>query len=710
MKNGHLYCLGVGTSHDGSVCLLKDGKIAVAIEKERLSRIKHDGGNPADAINYCLDTEGITMEDIDVMVTSSLISGGDFLSDVSRNSIGNVRQVTISHHLAHAYSAIGFCNYENFNVLVIDGNGTTFDHCDDLTGCIVPDREKINADVAHQYYEKDSYYKYVNNKLEPVYKDFSVLATLNRDPLNPTSLVHSIGGFYAAASIYCFNGMEDPGKLMGLAPYGRKSKIKLTAYHHKDGRVFVNHDVRRHFNQRSTDYQFFKQNFQYYADFAYWVQKQTEKAIGYVVDSRLAIHNAGSLCYAGGVALNAVANSHLKKRESINNLTMVPSAGDNGIAMGCAYYGWLEVLKQPRVLHDQSSAFGCQYSNTEIKNTLDDYFLKSYENKKTIIDTFFRLINNKAYHKVEGNESLALTFNIVDYGVYQVKIENGELRSTPFVTEEAKCNVTARVIPFLNALLLRKYYSSVIERSITASNPAHLLAFKEMIQWEEVSKALLEIVDRYPVQYYYSKSVEADTAKLLAGGKIVGWFQEGSEFGPRALGRRSILADPGRKGVRDFINSRVKFREDFRPFAPSVLKEDVTKYFETKGESPYMILVDPVKKSWKNRIESVVHVDGTCRVQTVTRDWNEKYYNLLTEFKSITGVSVLLNTSLNRKGTPIVETPEDALDLLYESEIDYMVIGNFIVTRESKEVESKDVQRERKDKKLVLQKLDPVAL
>ena len=709
MKNGHLYCLGVGTGHDGSVCLLKDGRIAIAIEKERLSRIKHDGGNPADAINYCLDKEGITLTDVDVIVSSSLISGRNFLSDTSHN-IENIRQASISHHLAHAYSAIGFCNYENFNILVIDGNGSTFDHCDDLEGCTVPDRKKINPDVSHQYYEKDSYYKYTNNMLQPIYKDFSVLAMLNNDPLNPTSLVHSIGGFYAAASIYCFNGMEDPGKLMGLAPYGRKGEIKLEAYHYNDGRVFINHDIKHKFNRRSLDYQDFKKNFQYYADFAHWVQKQTEKAIGHVADSRLTIHNTGNLCYAGGVALNAVANSQLKKRKSIKNLTMVPSAGDNGIAMGCAYYGWLEVLKQPRVLHDQSSAFGCVYSNPEIKDTLNNYFLKSYENKKTLVDAFFRLINNKAYYKIDQQTSLALTFNILDYGVYQVKIENGELKSIPFVTEESKCNVSAPIMPFLNAVLLRKYYSSVVEQSITASDPLQLLAFKELIQWEEITKALLQIVDRYPVHYSYSKSVVEDTAKLLADGKIIGWFQEGSEFGPRALGRRSILADPGRKGVRDFINSKVKFREDFRPFAPSVLKEDVSKYFDTKGESPYMILIDRIKKAWKNRIESVVHVDGTCRVQTVTRDWNEKYYSLLVEFKKITGISVLLNTSLNRKGTPIVETPEDALDLLYESAIDYMVIGNYIVAKGLKGEKKKENRRERKVKKVELKELDSIAL
>ena len=122
-----------------------------------------------------------------------------------------------------------------------------------------------------------------------------------------------------------------------------------------------------------------------------------------------------------------------------------------------------------------------------------------------------------------------------------------------------------------------------------------------------------------------------------------------------------IHTDPRTPGVRDFINAEIKFREDFRPFAPSVLLEDVSLYFDTDIESPYMITVSKVRQVWKEKIRNVVHEDDTCRIQTVTPEWNFKYWSLIQEFKKITGLSVLLNTSLNRKGMPIVETPEDAL-------------------------------------------------
>ena len=375
MKNDHTYCLGIGIGHDGSVCLLKDGKVAFAIEKERITRVKHDGGNPRDAINYCLESEGINMDDVDVVVSSALIGSTYGFGDLNgKTSLKEGRpEIEISHHLAHAYSAIGFCEYDDFNILIIDGNGSRLNKCDDLEGAIIPDMDKISKDIAHQFYEKDSYYKYVDNKLQPILKDFSILAELSNDPMIPLSLVHSIGGFYAAASIYCFNGMEDPGKLMGLAPYGRAGAIEFDAYTCKDGRVFVNYEPFHTFNNPAPDYRHFKNNFQYYADFAYWIQKETEKALLYLVKSRLELHNTKNLCYAGGVALNAVANAVIREQANIENITMVPAAGDNGIALGCAYYGWLEVLGRERVRHDRSTAFGRIYHSDDIRKTLDRY-------------------------------------------------------------------------------------------------------------------------------------------------------------------------------------------------------------------------------------------------------------------------------------------------------------------------------------------------
>lgn len=171
-------------------------------------------------------------------------------------------------------------------------------------------------------------------------------------------------------------------------------------------------------------------------------------------------------------------------------------------------------------------------------------------------------------------------------------------------------------------------------------------------------------------------------AKEIANGAIVGWFQGRSESGNRALGNRSILADPRNPNIKDTINSKVKLREDFRPFAPSVLVEDYQEYFDTNQPSPYMSRIMPVKEDKRSVIPGVTHVDGTARIQTVEKSFNEKYWNLINAFKQETGVPMLLNTSFNCQ-EPIVETPEDALKTFKRPEVglDILVIEDYVVLK-----------------------------
>ena len=173
-------------------------------------------------------------------------------------------------------------------------------------------------------------------------------------------------------------------------------------------------------------------------------------------------------------------------------------------------------------------------------------------------------------------------------------------------------------------------------------------------------------------------------AKELSNGKIVAWHQGGSEYGPRALGNRSILADSRDPKMRDLINEKVKHRGKYRPFAPAVLVEDYKKYFELKNESPFMLLVAKIKDP--SLIPAVSHVDGTARVQTISRKQNKKYYDLINEFKKITGIGCILNTSFNDAGEPIVETPEDAIISFSNMKIDYLVLGENII-------EAKDIKK-----------------
>lgn len=183
------------------------------------------------------------------------------------------------------------------------------------------------------------------------------------------------------------------------------------------------------------------------------------------------------------------------------------------------------------------------------------------------------------------------------------------------------------------------------------------------------------------LKFKKSDDIYSLTAKKIKEGKIVGWFQGGAEFGPRALGNRSILCKPYPSDMKDYINARVKFREYFRPFAPAVLWEHAKEYFKIKQESPHMLIACQVVEKMKDKIEAVVHVDGSCRVQTVKKENNPRFYKLLTAFNKITGCPVLLNTSFNVKGQPIVNTPEQALECFQSTNIDFLVIGDYFVSK-----------------------------
>jgi carbamoyltransferase len=184
-------------------------------------------------------------------------------------------------------------------------------------------------------------------------------------------------------------------------------------------------------------------------------------------------------------------------------------------------------------------------------------------------------------------------------------------------------------------------------------------------------------------------------ATALSEGKIVGWVQGRSEFGPRALGNRSILADPRSMGVKERINAEVKFREEFRPFAPSILHEYGDEYFEHYQFSPYMERTLRFKESVKARVPGVVHVDGTGRLQSVTRKINPRYYNLIKAFHDITGVPVVLNTSFNVMGKPIIHSVEDAVGVFQTSGLDLLVIENTVFVKDPKyQLATRKIRRE----------------
>lgn len=563
-----IYVIGTGLSHNGSAVLLKDGRVCVAIEKERLSRIKHDGGNDSLAIQYCLDAEGIELSDISLVVQSANFDipnpkhfkGKRIFSETNYPEI-----ITISHHLAHAYSAIGTSPFSECAVMVIDGCGSPLNQYLDLH----PEhRENIDLkfiDENQMICEKDSFYHFSDNKLVTLHKDFSRMEELTNSCLSMPTTKHSIGGFYATISKYVFGDIEDVGKLMGLAPFGKSGKFNFDAFEFISECLYVKYDWKNNFINPSKDHDYFTEHFSYYADVARWAQEQVEKAVLCCLTFRMKRFPHKNLCYTGGVALNAVANAKLQDSLSENNIFFEPAAGDNGLALGCAFYGWINYLGKQKIPHNGNTCFGKQY----LQEKIDD-IVKSETNQKF----------NKKF----------------------------------FLNED------------------------------------------ELISY---------------------------CAEKLNSGKTVAWFQSGSEFGPRSLGRRSILAHPGIENMKNHINRNIKFREDFRPFAPAVLKDKVAEYFEVGRDSPYMILVDKTRPKYLQQLINVTHCDGTARVQTVDEIWNPKFSKLITEFHRHSGIAVLLNTSFNKKGMPIVETPLEAINLFKETALDILVMENTLIEKQT---------------------------
>ena len=192
-------------------------------------------------------------------------------------------------------------------------------------------------------------------------------------------------------------------------------------------------------------------------------------------------------------------------------------------------------------------------------------------------------------------------------------------------------------------------------------------------------KSFLDI-NKIHYKFLETNSLLETTAKIISESNVVGWYQGKMEWGPRALGNRSILADPRNAKMKDILNEKIKHRESFRPFAPCILDEHASEYFDIDVQSPYMLLVAPVKKPEK--IPAVTHVDGTSRLQTVSKEINPLFYNLINEFYKITDVPVLINTSMNVRGEPIVNSIEEAYNMIVNTDMDYIILGNYIVKRQ----------------------------
>jgi carbamoyltransferase len=577
MSKKHAYILGINAyDHDVSACLLRDGAIAFAIAKERITREKHASGFYQEVVDYCLNAEGITLDDVDLVVRNCYVLPVDDMEarllnmelpfylpererdlalkhPLFRSRFDKV--ITISHHLAHAYSAFACSPFDEGVVMVVDGVGG---YCEDVS----EDYPRSNA-ISPLARESESYYRFSGPKLEALKK---VWLEPSRGFLSDEFYnMPGLGAFYSRASTYVFGDWNKCGELMGLAPYGRPNQIK-PLLELQNGELKVPHWTEEFHEPWLTESDSGikwedSPSMRHWEDLAWRVQDDTEKVL--LARARWLRETTGAknLCIAGGVALNCVANGRIARESGFQNVWIQPAAGDDGIAIGCAYYGHLAVQNKPRSWILNNAYFGRAYSEEEV----DD--------------------------------------------------------------------ATSRRLVRL------------------------------------VSKATL------------SNDICRDVAKLLAEGNVLGWFQGRSEFGPRALGNRSILADPRKAEMKDILNSRVKHRQPFRPFAPIVLAERAREIFEGDHDSPYMLLAMNVRREWRDKVPAIVHVDGTARVQTVTQEQNGRLYRLLKEFDAITGVPVLINTSFNVKGEPMVEKPEDAIQCFLTTGIDYLALHDVLMEK-----------------------------
>ena len=552
------WILGISASHNGSACLLKGDEIVVAIQEERLTRFKRHrirGAGPSRSVAYCLNYAGITPADLDLVVLCIQGRARDKIHDITLDPFLNVvthaiPTITIPHHYGHAVSAFATSGFVESAVLIVDGAGSPVD---DFTS---DELKLLNGDPRDSW-ETISLYHASGTSVVPLEKHVVERGAWLVMHDGEMPLFGSLGGMFSAAAQQIFGEPAEAGKVMGLAPYGQTMFPTSEFFDVANGKFYFKDTVPLRFRyderwpNRQSDYE----------ALAASVQSALEDALLYLVQHLRKLCRSDNLCYAGGVALNSVANERIIRKSGFKNVYLMPAAEDSGTAIGAAYHGlWLltQHNSQRAILHD---APGRTYTPADVSAALNE--------------------------------------------TENVRVVN-------------------------------------------------------------------------------SNDVISDAVELLCDQKIIGWFDGGSELGPRALGQRSIICDPRRPDAKETLNMRVKMREPFRPFAPAVLLEEASNWFDfgdTAADSPFMLRVVDVKSEKRNKVPAIVHVDGTGRVQTLTRENNGRFYELVRKFYAKTGVPVLLNTSFNRMGQPIIETPADAIACLLNTGLDCCVFEDRIVLK-----------------------------
>lgn len=575
--------LGLNIFHgDAAACIIKDGSIQIAIEEERINRIKHSSGFPIESIKYCLKYLNLNISDVDYICVNRnpkvnflrklifILKNNPSFNYLSKriknlqniNSIEKILQnhfskdelkfkvVNIEHHHAHISSAFHLSGFETSSVLSVDGFGdfvsTMWGHAD---------KEKINI-------KKKIFFP------------------------------HSLGIFYSAVTQHLgFPNYGDEYKLMGLSSYGKETQ-KDKIY-----KLFKNtsHEFKlnlKYFNHTSSNFNF---------DF-----NEKKPVIGNLFNEKI-----------------------------------------------------IEILGRPRNSSDKIS----------------DYHIDIAKSTQCIYEEIFFKILNNLYEKT-NNKNLCLSG-----GCAQNSVANGKIYSkTKFekiYVSSSSGDSGGAIGAAVNFLAKKKIYLKKENNSFYGPE------FSE----KEINKSILknkdDLKDITKINFQSEEDLISYISKKILDKNIVGWFQKKMEWGPRALGNRSILANPAAINIKEIINSKIKRRESFRPFAPSVLQEHVEDWFNFSDESLFMSFVADVKKDKVKIIPSVVHTDGTGRLQTINKEVNLRFYNLIKKFYSISGIPMLLNTSFN-ENEPIVMTPDHAISCFIRTKMDILVLDNIVLDRNSR--------------------------
>ena len=515
---------------------------------------------------------------------------------------------------------------------------------------------------------------------------------------------HSLGLLYSAFTYYLgFKVNSGEYKVMGLAPYGEPKFVDIIKTHlidmKPDGSFSLNMKYFSYtYGLRMTNAKFDSlfhvqrspesKLEQIHMDIAASLQVVTEEIMIALVRTTARLSGSRNLVLSGGVALNCVGNGKIyqkliKEEKILDHIWIQPASGDAGSAVGCALAFYHIECKQPRIREEKQAECEKADSSNETQNVSEP--AKDSRSFTQNAENVFCSQADRRQDFCDKNGAL-----------------QGEVRELPkAVMTEAELKAIT---------ILAKKPTPILQDSMQGSYLGLSYSNTEV-------QATLDSLNAIYEKHNFD-AIKTLTAETLAQGKVVGWHQGRCEFGPRALGARSILGDPRNTTMQKTMNLKIKYRESFRPFAPSVLDFAINEWFECDYISPYMLLVAPVKREKcypltkeqkelfgieklnivRSEIPSVTHIDYSARIQSVHKDTNPRYYALIEEFYKLSGVPVLVNTSFNVRGEPMVCSPYDSYACFMGTEMDMLVIEDFILYKEKQPKEHIAKFRDIKDK------------